>query len=86
MFILLSHKFHSKQWRQRDTEMYCLFTAADSIDDISFISSIVVWSKNKFSPNPAPVPKFYQVRFQPDLTHSTTLVTNYSVITLIIAC
>jgi len=40
-----------KQRRNKgSTELYCLFTAADSIvDDISFIRRIVLWSKNKFS-------------------------------------
>jgi len=38
------------------TELYCLFIAADSIvDAISFIRRIVLWSQNKFSPNPVPV-------------------------------
>jgi len=43
------------QWRNEgSTELYCLFVAADSIDGvISFIRRIVLWSENKFSPNPA---------------------------------
>jgi len=36
--------------------LYCFFIAADSIvDAISFIRRIVLWSENKFSPNPAPI-------------------------------
>ena len=47
-----------KQWRNKwSTELYCLFIAADSIDDtISFIRRIVLWSQNKFFPNPALAP------------------------------
>jgi len=49
---------NGKQWRNKgSTELYCLFIAADSIvDAISFITHIVLWSKNMFFPNPDPVP------------------------------
>jgi len=45
-----------KQWCNKgNTELYCLFIAADSIDNaISFIRCIVLWFENSFSPNPVP--------------------------------
>ena len=46
-----------KKCNKGSTELYCLFIAADSIvDAISFIRHIVLWSENKFSPNPALAP------------------------------
>jgi len=62
------HKFvkTGKQWRNKgSTELYCLSIAADSIADaISFIRCIVLWSQNKFSPNPDLV-RFVIVKPQP---------------------
>jgi len=43
-----------KQWTNKgSTELYCLFIAADIVvDAVKFIRCIVLWSQNKFSPNP----------------------------------
>jgi len=53
------HKFSIKSGKQSpnngNTKLYCLFIAADSIvNGICFIRYIVLWSQNKFSPNPDP--------------------------------
>ena len=45
----ISSKTGKQSRNKGSTELYCLFTAADSIvDAISFLRRIVLWSQNKF--------------------------------------